>query len=94
MTLPQPGPATAREASPELRTAADRMKAAGIVQADNPVLHRQAAPFRLPGEAAEAESVMAEELFAALQRAGEQHVFSKGMGVAARRSESRAPPRS
>ena len=67
---------------PELRTAADRMKAAGIVQAGDPVLHRQAAPFRLPGEAAEAESVIA-ELFAALQRAGEQHVFSKGMGVAA-----------
>lgn len=67
---------------PELRTAADRMKAAGIVQASDPVLHQQAAPFRLPGEAAEAESVIV-ELFAALQRAGEQHVFSKGMGVAA-----------
>lgn len=67
---------------PELRTAADRMKAAGIVQDGDTVLLRQAVPFRLPEEAAEAEAVIA-GLFAALQRAGEQHVFSKGMGVAA-----------
>lgn len=67
---------------PELRTAADRMKAAGIVQDGAPVLIRQAEPFRLPDEADEAEAVIA-ELFGALQRAGEQHVFSKGMGVAA-----------
>ena len=58
------------------------MKAAGIVQQDNPVLRRQAVPFLLPDEASEAEGVVA-ELFGALQRAGEQHVFSKGMGVAA-----------
>jgi peptide deformylase len=67
---------------PELRTAADRMKAAGIVQDGDPVLRRQAVPFRLPDEAGEAEAVIA-GLFGALQRAGEQHVFSKGMGVAA-----------
>lgn len=67
---------------PDLRTAADRMKAAGIVQDGDPVLHRQAVPFRLPDEAGQAEAVVA-ELFGALQRAGEQHVFSKGMGVAA-----------
>jgi peptide deformylase len=67
---------------PELRTAADRMKAAGIVQDGDPVLLQQAVLFRLPEEADEAEAVIA-ELFAALQRAGEQHVFSKGMGVAA-----------
>jgi peptide deformylase len=70
---------------PELRTAADRMKAAGIVQDGDPVLRQQAVPFRLPDEADEAdeaEAVIA-ELFGALQRAGEQHVFSKGMGVAA-----------
>jgi peptide deformylase len=66
----------------ELRTAADRMKAAGIVQDGDPVLRQQAVPFRLPEEASEAEAVIA-GLFAALQRAGEQHVFSKGMGVAA-----------
>jgi peptide deformylase len=67
---------------PELRTAADRMKAAGIVQNGDPVLLQQGVPFRLPDEAGEAEAVIA-ELFGALQRAGEQHVFSKGMGVAA-----------
>jgi peptide deformylase len=65
-----------------LRTSADRMKAAGIVQERNPVLLKQAEPFRLPDEADEAKSVVA-ELFSALQRTGEQHVFSKGMGVAA-----------
>src|SRR5258708_3540369 len=58
------------------------MKAAGIVQDGDPVLRQQAVPFRLPEEAAEAEAVIA-ALFAALQRAGEQHVFSKGMGMAA-----------
>lgn len=67
---------------PELRTATDRMKAAGIVQDGDPVLHQQAAPFRFPDEEDEASSVIA-GLFGALQRAGEQHVFSKGMGVAA-----------
>jgi peptide deformylase len=67
---------------PELRTATDRMKAAGIVPDGSLVLHQQAAPFQLPDEEDEASSVIA-ELFGALQRAGEQHVFSKGMGVAA-----------
>jgi peptide deformylase len=70
------------EEHPELHTAADRMKAAGIVQDGDPVVLQQAVPFRLPEEADEAKAVTA-ELFAALQRAGEQHVFSKGMGVAA-----------
>jgi peptide deformylase len=67
---------------PDLRTAADRMKAAGIVQDGDLVLHQQAVPFRFPDEASEADAVVA-KLFGALQRAGEQHVFSKGMGVAA-----------
>jgi peptide deformylase len=67
---------------PELRTVADRMKAAGIVQDGDQILRQQAVPFRLPDEAREADTVIA-ELFGALQRAGEQHVFSKGMGVAA-----------
>ena len=71
-----------RQEYPELRTAADRMKAAGIVQDGDPVLLQQAVPFRLPAQAGEAGSVIT-ELFSALQRAGEQHVFSKGMGVAA-----------
>jgi peptide deformylase len=58
------------------------MKAAGIVQDGDPGLLKQAVPFRLPEEAAEAAPVVA-ELFSALQRAREQHVFSKGMGIAA-----------
>jgi peptide deformylase len=70
------------EERPELHTAAERMKAAGIVQAGDPVLAGQTAPFQLPEEAREADAVVA-RLFAALQRAAEQHVFSKGMGVAA-----------
>jgi peptide deformylase len=75
----QPGD---QEQQPELRTAAARMKAAGIVQDGDPLLHQPAARFQLPGEAGEAEAVIA-SLFAALHRAAEQHVFSKGMGVAA-----------
>jgi peptide deformylase len=71
-----------RQEHPELRTAADRMKAAGIVQEGAPVLLEQAVPLVLPDEADEASAVIA-QLFGALQRAGEQHVFSKGMGVAA-----------
>jgi peptide deformylase len=58
------------------------MKAAGIVQDGDPVLHEQAVPFRLPDEEDEANSVIA-ELFGALQRTSKQHVFSRGMGVAA-----------
>jgi peptide deformylase len=58
------------------------MKAAGIIQDGDPVLRQHAVPFRLPEEAGEAQTVIA-ELFGALHRAGEQHVFSKGMGVAA-----------
>jgi peptide deformylase len=71
-----------RQEHPELRTAADRMKAAGIVQYHDPVLSQQARPFRLPDEASEANAVIT-QLFAVLQRVSEQHVFSKGMGVAA-----------
>jgi peptide deformylase len=67
---------------PELRTAGERMTAAGIVQDGAEILRQQAVAFRLPGEAGEADAVVT-QLFAALQRAGEQHVFSKGMGVAA-----------
>jgi len=69
-------------ARPELRTATDRMKAAGIVQAGEPVLTRQAAPFNLPAQASQARELI-DELFAALQRVREHHVFGKGMGIAA-----------
>jgi peptide deformylase len=67
---------------PPVRTAAERMKEAGIVQDGDPVLRQRGTPFRLPAEADEASAVVA-DLFAAVQRASEQHVFSKGMGIAA-----------
>jgi peptide deformylase len=75
-------PDDGRESRPELRTASDRMKAAGIIQAGDPVLLVQAAPFDLPAEAADAREVI-DRLFAALQRVREHHVFGKGMGIAA-----------
>ena len=75
-------PDDGHEARPELRTASDRMKAAGIIQAGHPVLSIEAAPFDLPAEAADAREVT-DRLFAALQRVREHHVFGKGMGIAA-----------
>jgi peptide deformylase len=75
-------PGDGREPRPQLRTASDRMKAAGIIQAGDPVLLVQAAPFDLPAEAADAREVT-DRLFAALQRVREHHVFGKGMGIAA-----------
>ncbi|WP_242888961.1 peptide deformylase [Actinomadura litoris] len=67
---------------PELRTASDRMKAAGIVQHGDPILSRAARLFDLPAEA-EAASDVLDRLFAAMQRVREHHVFGKGMGLAA-----------
>jgi peptide deformylase len=66
----------------QLRTASDRMTAAGITQEGDPVLYQQAAPFDLPAEADQAGELTG-KLFAALQRVREHHVFSKGMGIAA-----------
>ncbi|MGW4412379.1 peptide deformylase, partial [Nonomuraea sp. NPDC004702] len=60
----------------------DRMKAAGIVQAGDPVLAAVATPFDLPTEADQAREVV-DALFAALQRVRELHVFAKGVGLAA-----------
>jgi peptide deformylase len=75
-------PADGHDSRPDLRRASDRMKAAGIIQAGDPVLSAQAAPFDLPAEADQARDVL-DRLFAALQRVREHHVFGKGMGVAA-----------
>jgi hypothetical protein len=72
----------ATDTRPELRTASDRMKAAGIIQAGDPVLAAGAAPFDVPAEAAQAREVT-DKLFAALARVREHHVFGKGMGIAA-----------
>ena len=68
--------------SARLRTSSDRMKAAGIVQAGDPVLTAVAAPFDLPEQAGQAREVI-DALFAALQRVREHHVFGKGVGLAA-----------
>ncbi|WP_433259481.1 peptide deformylase (plasmid) [Streptosporangium sp. CA-135522] len=65
-----------------LRTSSDRMKAAGIVQAGDAILAATATPFDLPADVAQAREVI-DALFAALQRVREQHVFGKGMGLAA-----------
>ncbi|MEQ4725017.1 peptide deformylase [Nonomuraea sp. B19D2] len=72
----------AADAQPSLRTSSDRMKAAGIVQVGDPILAATAEPFDLPDDAAQAGEVI-DALFAALQRVREQHVFGKGMGLAA-----------
>ena len=58
-----------QEERPESRTAADRMKAAGIVQDGDPVLNERTVPFQFPDEADEANSVIA-RLFGALHRVG------------------------
>jgi peptide deformylase len=75
-------PDTSDTARPALRTASERMTAAGIIQAGDPVLTQPAAPFDLPAEAHQAQELI-DELFAALGRVREQHVFGKGMGIAA-----------
>jgi peptide deformylase len=69
-------------ARPPLRTASERMTAAGITQAGDPVLTQQAGAFGLPAEADLAREVI-DALFAALGRVREHHVFGKGMGIAA-----------
>lgn len=58
------------------------MTAAGIVQRGEPILAATARPFDLPAEAGEADDVV-DQLFAAMQRVREHHVFGKGMGLAA-----------
>lgn len=67
---------------PELRTASDRMKAAGIVQRGAALLSTAARPFDLPADLETAHDVI-DQLFAAMQRVGEHHLFGKGMGLAA-----------
>jgi peptide deformylase len=73
---------SADQPRPELRTASDRMKAAGIVQRGESILTKTARPFVLPAEADEANDIV-DRLFSAMQRVREHHVFGKGMGLAA-----------
>lgn len=67
---------------PELRTASDRMRAAGIVQEGEGILTRRARPFRLPDEEEGADEIV-DQLHRAVQRVREHHHFGKGMGLAA-----------
>ncbi|WP_082127002.1 peptide deformylase [Allosalinactinospora lopnorensis] len=70
------------EARPILRTASDRMAAAGIIQEGDPVLTRTAARFRLPEETDAAREVV-DQLHRTIQRVRDHHEFGKGMGLAA-----------
>ena len=54
----------------------------GVVQDGDPALREVARPFDLPAEATTAENVLG-ELRVAMQRIGQAHQFSKGMGLAA-----------
>ncbi|MBB4935129.1 peptide deformylase [Lipingzhangella halophila] len=67
---------------PLLRTAADRMRAAGIVQQGEAILTRTAPHFDLPWQASEATDAI-DQIHRAMQRVREHHEFGKGMGLAA-----------
>jgi peptide deformylase len=69
-------------AEPEAEKPSQVMRALGVVQADDPILHRPARPFSLPDEAEDAKRVLA-ELVAAAKRVAHAHTFGKGMGLAA-----------
>ena len=58
------------------------MKAAGIVQAGDPILTKPARAFDLPAEAEDARRVVA-ELNSAAVRVAAVHTFGKGLGIAA-----------
>ncbi|MBP2325557.1 peptide deformylase [Kibdelosporangium banguiense] len=58
------------------------MRSLGVVQSDDPILHRAAKPFQLPEEAEDAKRVIA-ELVSAAKRVAHAHTFGKGMGLAA-----------
>jgi peptide deformylase len=75
-------PGDTGDTRPDLRTVSSRMNAAGITQVGEPVLTERARPFDLPAEAGQAQRLI-DDLFAALQRVREHHVFGKGMGIAA-----------
>jgi len=61
---------------------AEQMEALGIAQEGDAVLTEAALPFDLPEEAETARRVVA-QLASSLERVGQVHNFSKGMGLAA-----------
>jgi peptide deformylase len=60
----------------------ERMRSLDIAQDGDPVLTEIARPFDLPAEAEDARRVVA-QLVSALERVGQVHNFTKGMGLAA-----------
>jgi len=73
---------TSEEANGESRLPSQRMHALGIAQEGDPILAEVARPFELPREAEDARRVVA-QLVATLERVGQVHNFTKGMGLAA-----------
>lgn len=61
---------------------AERMRSLDIAQEGDPVLAEVARPFDLPAEAEDARRVVA-QLVSTLERVGQVHNFTKGMGLAA-----------
>ena len=76
-----PVPSTEDGAASDPR-ASERMRAAGIVQRGAEVLRTPVRRFELPRDEAAARDVIA-RLLAALDEVGAQHLFTKGMGLAA-----------
>ncbi|MGH9210713.1 MAG: peptide deformylase [Acidimicrobiales bacterium] len=72
----------ARERPEPAESPAETMRALGILQRDDPHLHRTPRTFSLPDEADEGRRVLA-ALRSAAERVSEVHVFGKGLGVAA-----------
>jgi peptide deformylase len=66
----------------ETMTPAERMRSLEIAQEGDHVLTEVARPFSLPAEAEDARRVVS-QLVATLERVGQVHNFSKGMGLAA-----------
>jgi peptide deformylase len=63
-------------------TPSERMRSLQIAQEGEPILAEVARPFDLPEEAEDARRVVA-QLVGTLERVGQVHNFSKGMGLAA-----------
>jgi peptide deformylase len=72
------------EETPDVATIspAERMRSLDIAQEGDPVLTEVARPFDLPTEAEDARRVVS-QLVGTLERVGQAHNFTKGMGLAA-----------
>jgi len=75
-------PEDGESATMDTLSPAERMRALDIVQEGDPILTEVARPFNLPAEAEDARRVVS-QLVSTLERVGQVHNFSKGMGLAA-----------